>query len=92
MIFQTEIKQWGNSLALRISSAMAQEPNFKRGTKVIVDTSKGELKVELLEKKKHFSLPFSESDLLIGLNEKTSHADELAVLNASEYKGILGDE
>ncbi len=30
-------------------------------------------------------LPFSESDLLSGLANKTSHADELAVLIAKEF-------
>jgi antitoxin MazE len=85
MRFETEIKQWGNSLALRISAAMAKEPRFTKGTKVIVDTSDGELKIELKEKNKLFSLPFSEAQLLIGLDEVNSHADELATLTAREY-------
>ena len=49
---------------------MAQKPHFVKGTKVIIDTSDGELRVKLKEKRKRFSLPFSESDLLIGLTEK----------------------
>jgi len=86
MRFETEVKQWGNSLALRISSAMAQEPHFTKGTKVVIETSENELKVIRKVKQKRFSLPFSESELLVGLNENTAHADELAGLFSKEYQ------
>lgn len=84
MRFETEIKQWGNSLALRISAPMAQEPEFVKGTKVIVDTSDGVLKVERKEKTQKFKLPFTEMQLLNGLDEHTAHADALAVLSDKE--------
>ena len=33
MRVQSEIKKWGNSLALRITGAMADVPQFSEGTK-----------------------------------------------------------
>ena len=37
MRVETEIKKWGNSLALRVTSVMAELPNFEPGTRVTVD-------------------------------------------------------
>lgn len=85
MRFETEIKQWGNSLALRIPSSMALEPQFVKGTKVVIDTSKGGMKVVRKEAPKRFSFPFSEAELLSGLNPKNAHVDELAPLLSAEY-------
>ena len=39
MKVESEIKKWGNSLALRVTGIMAELPNFKDGTKVIVEVS-----------------------------------------------------
>ena len=39
MKVETEIKKWGNSLALRLTGVMAEMPGFKEGAKVIVDVS-----------------------------------------------------
>jgi antitoxin MazE len=86
MKFETEIKQWGNSLALRISGAMAQEPAFARGSKVTVETSDSKMVITAKKINKKFTLPFSEASLLVGLNESNSHAEELASLTPEEIK------
>ena len=39
MRVESEIKKWGNSLALRVTGIMADLPKFKVGTKVIVDVT-----------------------------------------------------
>jgi antitoxin MazE len=84
MRFETEIKQWGNSLALRISGAMAQEPMFSKGVKVIVETSDNQMVIKPREVVKRFTLPFNESELVKGLNVENSHADELAMTTTKE--------
>jgi antitoxin MazE len=84
MRFETEIKQWGNSLALRISGAMAQEPMFSKGVKVIVETSDNQMTIKPKSVAKKFSFPFNESDLIKDLNAENSHADELATTTSNE--------
>ena len=39
MKIEAEIKKWGNSLALRLSGAMAEIPKFQAGTKILVNMS-----------------------------------------------------
>ena len=78
MRIETEIKQWGNSLALRISSPVAKEIQLEKGTQVIIDTAGGVLNIVRKEKPKRFVFPYSETQLLSGLTPEKAHADELA--------------
>ncbi len=84
MKFESEIKQWGNSLALRISSPMAQESLLAKGVRVVVETSEGQLTVKPKVVKQAFELPFTESQLLQGLDRNNAHADELATLSSKD--------
>lgn len=85
MRVQSEIKKWGNSLALRITGAMAEVPDFSDGTKVVIDVNKDSLVIKRASKKKRkLKLPYSEKELLEGMTPYTAHADELAVINATE--------
>ena len=86
MKIETEIKKWGNSLALRVTGVMATLPEFKAGTKVIVDvTEDGFLVKPAAGKKGRFSFPYTESELLADLTPEKVHADELANITASEF-------
>jgi antitoxin MazE len=42
-IVQTTVQRWGNSLALRIPKAFAEETHIKHGTAVDISLSKGTL-------------------------------------------------
>lgn len=87
MEIDTEIKKWGNSLALRISGAMAEVPSFFVGTKVRVNISKDGLVIKKAAgQNKVLKLPYSEKSLLKGLTAETAHADELAVLSEAETR------
>ncbi len=82
---ECEIKKWGNSLAIRITSSMAEMPHFEVGTKVVVDSSEDGLVIKRSSKpKRKLKLPYSEKDLLKGLDSYSAHADELASLIGSE--------
>ncbi len=82
---ECEIKKWGNSLAIRITSAMAEMPHFEVGTKVIVDSNEDGLVIKRSSKpKRKLKLPYTEKDLLKGLDSYSAHADELAGLIDSE--------
>ncbi len=88
MKVESEIKKWGNSLALRVTGIMADIPNFKDGTKVIVEVSEEGIMVKPVRSPgRKPQLPYSEKELLADLNPETAHADELATPLAKE----LGD-
>jgi antitoxin MazE len=53
MQIETEVKKWGNSLALRITGIMAELPGFREGTKVVVDVSEDGTVVKPLAKKQY---------------------------------------
>ena len=85
MRIESEIKKWGNSLALRITGPMAEIPKFREGCKVSVEvTEKGLIIEAVKEPKKRIKLPFSEADLVAGMTPETAHADELATLSDVE--------
>jgi antitoxin MazE len=85
MKVHSEIKKWGNSLALRVTGVMADLPNFKDGTKVIVEVSEEGITVKPLRPPRRKSrLTYSEKELLADLCPETAHADELATPLATE--------
>ena len=85
MEIEAEIKKWGNSLALRLSGAMAEMPGFSVGTKVSVSISEEGLVIKkAANQEKKLNLPYSEKSLLKDLTPETVHADELATISQAE--------
>ena len=79
MRIETEIKKWGNSLALRVTGAMAELPRFEPGTRVTVDIDSEGLVVRRVSGSlRSFRFPESESALLAGMTADNTHADLLA--------------
>lgn len=87
MHIESEIKKWGNSLALRITGAMADRHHFEEGCKVLVDVTDEGLLIKPARRDNVIKLPFSEDDLLDGLTAHQAHADELA----EPFQDELGD-
>jgi len=85
MKIESEIKKWGNSLALRVTGVMAELPNFRDGTKVVVEVSEEGIIVKPARPSgKKLRLPYSEEELLADLSPASAHADELATPLAAE--------
>ena len=85
MKVESEIKKWGNSLALRVTGIMADLPNFRDGTKVIVEVSEEGIMVKPVHSRRgRLRLPYAEEELLADLCPETAHADELAIPLAAE--------
>ncbi len=85
MIIESEIKKWGNSLALRITGVMADLPKLSNGTKVVIEVNEESLLIKRANKPlKKLKLPYTEQFLLEGMTPYTAHADELALLNPIE--------
>ena len=84
MRIQTKIQKWGNSLALRLAGPMKTIPHFTENMLVEVNISENGLHIQPVTKHKQGKLPFSEKQLLSGLNEKTAHADKIAIPTRKE--------
>ena len=85
MHIETEIKRWGNSLALRVSGAMAEVPGFSAGTRVSVEVTEDGLVVEPIpDGVREPVLPYAEKVLLAGLTPEGAHADEVCELLPEE--------
>ena len=85
MHIESEIKRWGNSLALRITGAMAEIPNFKAGTKVDIEIRENGLLIKPITRStKKLRLPYTEQQLVAELTPSLAHADELASLSEKE--------
>ena len=79
MRVETEIKKWGNSLALRISGTMAELPRFEPGTRVTFDVdSEGFVVRRAAGSLGSFRFPESASALLAGMTAENAHAELLA--------------
>ena len=91
MRLETEIKKWGNSLALRVTGPMADIPEFKQGTRVMVLVTTDGFEVKrAMGVSGRYRFPRSESELLEGMNPETAHADSLAVLANNELEELDG--
>jgi antitoxin MazE len=87
MKIETEIKKWGNSLALRVSGVMAELPQFSAGTRVEVEVTEEGLTVKpVRDRVGERTLPYSEKSLVAGLTPETAHADELTDLLPHELE------
>ena len=79
MRVETEIKKWGNSLALRVTGAMAELPQLEPGTRVTVDVNgEGFTVRRATGRLQSFRFPESETALLEGMTAETAHADLVA--------------
>lgn len=89
VIMLSEVKKWGNSAAVRLPSKVLAAAGLDTGAPISIEVIDSKVVIELAVNKpaKRLKLPFSEAQLLSGLDEQTSHADELAELSSVE----LGD-
>jgi antitoxin MazE len=75
---QSEIKRWGNSAAVRLSSKILAQARLDVSSPISIDVKAGKIVIESTEKaSRKLKLPFSEADLLKGLDAYGAHADEL---------------
>ena len=85
MKIETQLKKWGNSLALRVTGVMAELPEFHDGSKVTVEVTEEGFTVRPAKEDRRYLLPYTEEELLADMSLANSHADELATLSEMEY-------
>lgn len=84
MQVQTKINMWGNSLAIRITSAMANAAHLHKGSEVYIEANEEGINIKPLYKKPN--LKFSEKELLADLSRENSNEELLATNLNSELK------
>lgn len=83
--FEAVIQPWGNSLGLRITPMLSEAAHLERGTVVTVAVVDGGLLVKPKQTVgKPFAFPYTEAELVQGLDHVKAHADELPAILASE--------
>lgn len=77
---RSEIKRWGNSAAVRLPRKLLNEARLEVDSAVSMSVEENRIVIEALQENApgRLRLPFSEGDLLAGLNANTAHADEAA--------------
>jgi Growth regulator len=84
---RSEIKRWGNSAAIRIPSKILAQANLDVSSPISIDVKAGKIVIAAaVESQQKVNLPFSESDLLSGLDAHCAHANELAQLAITELE------
>ncbi|MBW8191306.1 AbrB/MazE/SpoVT family DNA-binding domain-containing protein [Neiella marina] len=80
---RTQVRRIGNSLGSIIPAAFARQLELSEGAEIDVQVQAGKLVIAPAPKpKKRF--PFSEAELVSGLDAFTAHADELATVSGKE--------
>ena len=82
---QNEIKRRGNSAAVRLPSKILAQTKLDVSSPISINVKAGKIVIEAVQKsQRKVNLPFSEADLLEGLDSYGAHADEIAQPSANE--------
>ena len=80
---RTQVRKIGNSLGNIIPSAFIRQLELKEGTEIEVKTDGRKITIEPV-REQPTRFPFSEQDLLQGLDSHTAHCDALATVSGKE--------
>ncbi len=81
----TEIKRWGNSAAIRLPGKILAQANLDIDSQIRIEVKAGKIVIDAAEKTpRRIKLPFTEAELLKGLDAYGVHADELALPSPAE--------
>ena len=83
LLIESKIEKWGNGLGLRVSGIMRDIPQLLVNTHVTVEVFEDGFIVKKTMPP-YKKLPFSEEELLFGLDENTSHSELLTTPLKSE--------
>ena len=82
---QSEIKQCGNSAAVRLSKTILAQAGLDVTSQINIHVMEGKIVIEAAATPEPvFKLPYTETELLQGMSPHTAHADELAQLTDAE--------
>lgn len=79
LAIETKIQKWGNGLGLRVSGIIRDIPHFEENTPVTVEVTEAGFTVKKTQQPTQ-ALPFTEAQLLEGLNPSSAHSDLIAAV------------
>lgn len=79
------IQKWGNGLALRVAGMMRDIPGFEEGTPVKIDITEEGFVVRRAAPYKKIKFPYTEQELIAGLQHDPVEDDLLATLSDEEW-------
>ena len=76
---RSEIKRWGNSAAVRLPKKLLNQTGLDVDSAVSMNVEEHRIVIEALEETapKRLRLPYSEAELVAGMDADAAHADEL---------------
>jgi len=82
----SEVEKWGDSAAVRLPSEVLAAAGLEVGARVSIEVVDHKVIMESIANKpaRRLKLPFTEAQLLSGLGEHRSRADELVELSSPE--------
>ena len=80
---RTQVRRIGNSLGNIIPATFIRQLGLVEGADIEVNTEGNKIIIEPVKRQKKW-LPFSEKELLKGLDAHTAHADELVSVSGKE--------
>ncbi|PVZ64467.1 AbrB/MazE/SpoVT family DNA-binding domain-containing protein [Pelagibaculum spongiae] len=82
---KSEIKRWGNSAAVRLPSKLLAAVHLEINSPITIEIIGQQIIIKANpDKTPRKKLPFSEQELLQGMDPRKAHADELSVASATE--------
>jgi antitoxin MazE len=81
---KTQIRRVGNSLGSIIPAPLVRQLELTEGVEIDVQVKEGAIILTPLRQPSQ-KLPYSEAELLSGINAFSTHADELAAPSSSEW-------
>jgi antitoxin MazE len=81
---RTQVRKIGNSLGNIIPATFIKQLGLVEGADIEVKADGKKIIIEPIKRQKKKRFPFSERELLNGLDAHTAHADELALVSGKE--------
>ena len=82
---QSEIKRWGNSAAVRLPKDIMAQAKLHPASPITIEVKGRRIIIQAAPvSARKVKLPFTEEELLRGLDAHRAHADELAEIDLSE--------
>ena len=81
---QSQIKRWGNSAAVRLSSQLLADAKLDITSNIDISVVDGKIVIESIDHSTKY-FPFTEAELLKGLTPELAHADEIIQVSADEF-------
>lgn len=82
----SQIERWGSSAAVHLPDRVLAQAQLSISSQVHITVSGGSIIIARADEPPLKKLPFSEDELLAGLDAYSAHADEVACPSSDEFE------